>query len=54
MEAVKILPLAKAMNLSRASFYWFLTDREEVLDALLAQWRDKNTGKCRAMKASAR
>ncbi len=44
VEAVKILPLAKAMNLSRASFYWFFTDREELLDALLAQWRDKNTG----------
>lgn len=44
VEAVKILSLAKAMNLSRASFYWFFTDREELLDALLAQWRDKNTG----------
>lgn len=44
VESVKILSLAKALNLSRASFYWFFTDREELLDALLAQWRDKNTG----------
>lgn len=44
VEGVKILTLAKALNLSRASFYWFFTDREELLDALLAQWRDKNTG----------
>lgn len=44
VEAVKILSLAKAVNLSRASFYWFFEDREQLLDALLAQWREKNTG----------
>ncbi|MFD1809481.1 TetR/AcrR family transcriptional regulator [Gemmobacter lanyuensis] len=44
MESVKILSLAKAVNLSRASFYWFFEDREQLLDALLAQWREKNTG----------
>ncbi len=44
VEGVKILTLAKALNLSRASFYWFFKDREELLDALLAQWRDRNTG----------
>jgi len=44
VESVKILSLAKAVNLSRASFYWFFEDREQLLDALLAQWREKNTG----------
>lgn len=44
VEAVKIQLLAKNLNLARASFYWFFKDREELLDALLAQWRDKNTG----------
>ena len=44
VEGVKILTLAKALNLSRASFYWFFKDRDELLEALLAQWRDKNTG----------
>src|SRR5574343_306772 len=44
VEAVKIQVLAKELNLSRASFYWFFKDRDELLDALLAQWRDRNTG----------
>ena len=44
VEAVKILPLAKRLKLSRTSFYWFFKDREELLGALTARWRDKNTG----------
>lgn len=44
VESVKILPLAKRLNLSRTSFYWFFKDREELLEALVARWRDKNTG----------
>lgn len=44
VDAVKILPLAKKLNLSRTSFYWFFKDREELLDALVLRWREKNTG----------
>lgn len=44
VEGVKIQPLAKALGLSRTSFYWFFKDREELLAALLRRWRDKNTG----------
>ncbi|KQS82412.1 MULTISPECIES: TetR/AcrR family transcriptional regulator [unclassified Rhizobium] len=44
VDSVKILPLAKRLNLSRTSFYWFFKDREELLSALIARWRDKNTG----------
>jgi len=44
VDAVKILPLAKRLNLSRTSFYWFFKDREELLSALVSRWRDKNTG----------
>ncbi|PSH65707.1 TetR family transcriptional regulator [Phyllobacterium brassicacearum] len=44
VDSVKILPLAKKLNLSRTSFYWFFKDREELLLALVAKWRDKNTG----------
>lgn len=42
--AVKIQLLAKRLKLSRASFYWFFRDRDELLRALLEQWRDRNTG----------
>jgi AcrR family transcriptional regulator len=38
------MPLAKRLNLSRTSFYWFFQDREQLLAALLARWKDKNTG----------
>jgi DNA-binding transcriptional regulator YbjK len=44
VEAVRVMPLAKRLNLSRTSFYWFYEDREQLLAALLARWRDKNTG----------
>lgn len=43
VDAVKIQPLAKKLKLSRTSFYWFFTDREELLEALIARWRKKNT-----------
>ncbi|PDT46550.1 TetR family transcriptional regulator [Sinorhizobium fredii] len=44
VDSVKILPLAKKLNLSRTSFYWFFKDREELLAALIGRWRDTNTG----------
>ena len=44
VESVKILPLAKRLNLSRTSFYWFFRDREALLSGLVTRWRDKNTG----------
>ena len=44
IDGVKILPLAKRLKLSRTSFYWFFADREELLSALVARWREKNTG----------
>lgn len=44
VDSVKILPLAKKLNLSRTSFYWFFKDREELLNALISRWREKNTG----------
>ncbi|WP_105384669.1 TetR/AcrR family transcriptional regulator [Neorhizobium alkalisoli] len=43
VDSVKILPLAKRLNLSRTSFYWFFKDRDELLNALLGKWREKNT-----------
>ncbi len=45
VDAVKVMPLAKRLNLSRTSFYWFFEDREQLLAALLARWRDKNTSR---------
>lgn len=44
VDAVRIMSLAKKLNLSRTSFYWFFRDREELLAAMIELWRDKNTG----------
>lgn len=44
VDAVRIQPLAKRLELSRTSFYWFFKDRDELLAALLAKWKRTNTG----------
>ncbi len=44
VDAVKVMLLAKKLNLSRTSFYWHFDDREALLDALIRCWQDKNTG----------
>lgn len=44
VDAVKIQPLASALDISRTSFYWFFKDRNALLDALLDEWEVKNTG----------
>lgn len=44
VDAVRILPLAEKLRLSRTSFYWFFKDRNELLAALAERWRARNTG----------
>ncbi len=44
VDSIRILPLARKLNLARTSFYWFFTDRDALLEALLVRWREKNTG----------
>lgn len=43
VDAVKIMPLARQLGLSRTSFYWFFTDREDLLAALLEGWEARTT-----------
>ena len=40
---VKVLALAKRLDVSRSSFYWYFGSRQDLLDALLAHWNDTNT-----------
>ncbi|ANT62452.1 TetR family transcriptional regulator [Salipiger sp. CCB-MM3] len=44
VDAVKILPLANALQLSRTSFYWFFKDRKQLLSMLLDRWEASTTG----------
>nr|WP_111298546.1 TetR/AcrR family transcriptional regulator [Paracoccus saliphilus] len=43
VDAVKIMPLARQLNLSRTSFYWFFDDREALLAALIDGWEARTT-----------
>lgn len=43
VEAVKILPLAAQLKLSRTSFYWFFRDRDDLLAALAEMWEARTT-----------
>lgn len=43
VEAVKVMPLAARLGLSRTSFYWHFPDREALLAGLIARWQGKNT-----------
>ncbi len=44
VEAVKVMPLAEKLGLSRTSFYWHFPDREALLAGLVDRWQAKNTG----------
>ncbi len=44
VDAVRVMPLAEKLRLSRTSFYWFYKDRQALLSALIQGWRNKNTG----------
>ncbi len=41
--AVRIVPLAKALQVTRGGFYWLFNDRQDLLDALLVDWVQTNT-----------
>lgn len=44
VEAVKVMPLAKHLGLTRTGFYHHFDGREALLEALIARWEAKNTG----------
>lgn len=44
VEAVKVMPLAQRLGLSRTSFYWHFKDRDALLEALVRRWEERNTG----------
>ena len=38
IDAVRVEPLAKALGITKGSFYWHFADRRALLDAMLAAW----------------
>ena len=55
IDQVKIQIMAKKLNVARSSFYWHFESREALLDAMLQDWLQKNTGPIieRAMRPAA-
>ncbi|MBW4550669.1 MAG: TetR/AcrR family transcriptional regulator [Aphanocapsa sp. GSE-SYN-MK-11-07L] len=43
VEAVRVEPLAKLMQVTKGSFYWHFKNREDLLDALLQAWINQQT-----------
>jgi AcrR family transcriptional regulator len=40
IDAVRVEPLAKALSVTKGSFYWHFSDRRALIDAMLLQWAD--------------
>ena len=38
LDAVRVEPLAKALHVTKGSFYWHFADRRALIDAMLSQW----------------
>lgn len=43
VEAVRVEPLAKLLNVTKGSFYWHFKNREELLEAILQEWVSRET-----------
>ena len=44
IDAVKVMSLAKRLNLARTGFYWFFDDITELHSAMVQRWERQNTG----------
>ncbi|TDE33459.1 TetR/AcrR family transcriptional regulator [Antarcticimicrobium sediminis] len=44
IEAIKVMPLAKKLNLTRTGFYWHFKDLSDLHDAIIGIWQTQNTG----------
>ena len=44
IEAVRILKLSNRLEVTRGSFYWHFDSHDDLLNAILAEWRARNTG----------
>ncbi|MGZ2259126.1 TetR/AcrR family transcriptional regulator [Roseobacter sp. A03A-229] len=49
VEGVKIQLIGAELQVSRSSFYWYFTSRQDLLDALLEHWQRTNTAALVAM-----
>jgi len=43
IDAVRVDVLAKTLNVTRGSFYWHFTDRDDLLNRVLLSWQEEQT-----------
>lgn len=43
VEAVRVEALARALSVTKGSFYWHFRDRADLLRAILTEWEDRRT-----------
>lgn len=43
IDAVRVEPIAKLLNVTRGSFYWHFKNRDELLAAILQEWETQGT-----------
>lgn len=43
IDAVRVDPLAKLLNVTRGSFYWHFKNRDDLLAEILHEWESRNT-----------
>jgi AcrR family transcriptional regulator len=43
VDAVRVEPLAKTLNVTKGSFYWHFKNRDALLDAVLEEWANLTT-----------
>ncbi len=43
IEAVRIDPLSRLLNVTRGSFYWHFKNRDDLLAQMLREWKARNT-----------
>lgn len=53
IDAVRVEPIAKALHVTKGSFYWHFTDRRALIDAMLSQWADGRIAAIREQTAQA-
>jgi AcrR family transcriptional regulator len=45
VEAVRVEPLAKLMKVTKGSFYWHFKNRDDLLEAILQEWVQRQTNR---------
>ncbi len=53
IDAVRVEPLAKALAVTKGSFYWHFADRRALIDAMLSHWSEGRIAAIREQAAQA-